>query len=325
MNDIGNILVTPARASPNHTVRVREDLHLSVPATTEHQEPEIRTAGELQGSADSKRRPGRPKGYPRTGGRRRGTPNKLTGDVKQYILREGRVLERLFKIARGQKVRASRPDGAAATIVPPLDAQIRALIALLDRAVPSLKSQEISGKDGEPLIPPSPATVIETGRRICFILNAATRAAASGTAQAGAGIHQLDGGAATGEPAQNAAKSLTPPGVGPASFGVAPLKDFIPQDKPPSETFSEKISEPKISELKPGDLVDVYSGRVFLKFCGTKFDPQAGKHRPSFVCVKLVGNVNGENQFDLIRPFWGENAIADAKAWAKAKVEDGRL
>jgi hypothetical protein len=33
-----------------------------------------------------KRGPGRPKGQPRTGGRQKGTPNKLSGDLKEMIL-----------------------------------------------------------------------------------------------------------------------------------------------------------------------------------------------------------------------------------------------
>lgn len=34
---------------------------------------------------DAKRRPGRPKGTPKTGGRRKGTPNKVTADTKEWL------------------------------------------------------------------------------------------------------------------------------------------------------------------------------------------------------------------------------------------------
>ena len=32
-----------------------------------------------------KRRPGRPRGHPKTGGRKKGTPNKITGDLREWL------------------------------------------------------------------------------------------------------------------------------------------------------------------------------------------------------------------------------------------------
>lgn len=123
---------------------------------------------------EPKRKPGRPKGIEKVpgSGRKKRKPNRLTGDMRAYILQHGNILERLFKIANGYKVRQQQPDGTAKMTVPPLDSQLKALVALLDRALPSLKTSTIVGKDDGPIkiTSDTPEGRTAIARRVAFLL-----------------------------------------------------------------------------------------------------------------------------------------------------------
>ena len=166
-------------AKPAHIgVKTHSDAHSDPSEGLGTLDLEKATATALYAPANSeppKRKPGRPKGIAKVpgSGRKKGKPNKLTGDVRKYILEEGKVLERLFKIAKGYKCRMSRPDGTTATVIPPLSDQVKVLLGLLDRAVPSLKSQELSGPDDGPIKvhTDTPQNQLEVARRLAFILH----------------------------------------------------------------------------------------------------------------------------------------------------------
>jgi hypothetical protein len=100
-----------------------------------------------------KRPPGRPKGLGRVpgSGRKPGTPNKLTQDVRQYIMDKGQPLELLFKIARGHKIKVGDAEGNAAKIYPSLTDRASAARALLAKCLPDMKATEVSSPDGGPL------------------------------------------------------------------------------------------------------------------------------------------------------------------------------
>ena len=103
-------------------------------------------------TATAKRKPGRPPGQPRTGGRQRGTPNKATQVGRDYIVREGTPIEVLCKIARGIKLMACGDDTSKRVAVyPSLDQRLAAARILAAKIVPDMRAIEHSGVAGEPL------------------------------------------------------------------------------------------------------------------------------------------------------------------------------
>ena len=101
-----------------------------------------------------KRPPGRPKGYPRSGGRAKGTPNKATQLGRDYIIKHGAPIEILCKISQGHKIMAAADSDSAAKrvgIYPTIDQRHAAARILAAKIVPDLKSIEHAGPLGEPL------------------------------------------------------------------------------------------------------------------------------------------------------------------------------
>lgn len=110
------------------------------------------------------RRPGPPKGVPKPpgSGRKPGTPNRVTRDIKQLALKDApvmlRELKRLALNATDEKTR------------------LGAVNAWLDRAVGKpMAPSEVSGPNGEPLIPAATDT-IDTARRMLFVMKQAEAA-----------------------------------------------------------------------------------------------------------------------------------------------------
>ena len=103
---------------------------------------------EPNGSTDKpKRKPGRPKGYPRSGGRLPGTANKITQLTQDFIIRRGAPIEILCKIAKGERVMAAE-DSASATkrgsVFPTIDQRLLAARILAAKVLPDLKSVGVS-------------------------------------------------------------------------------------------------------------------------------------------------------------------------------------
>ncbi len=101
-----------------------------------------------------KRGPGRPKGYPRSGGRQPGTPNKVSQLGRDFIIKRGAPIEILCKIAKGEKVLAAADSARAAQrngVYPTIDQRLAAARILAAKIVPDLKSVEHAGPMGEPL------------------------------------------------------------------------------------------------------------------------------------------------------------------------------
>ena len=96
----------------------------------------------------AKRGPGRPKGYPRSGGRQKGTPNRDRAATIEKIMREADPLLYLCKIARGDRLEAG--DGSHAKKktwwFPTGDQRISALQTLARKVLPDMKAVEISGE-----------------------------------------------------------------------------------------------------------------------------------------------------------------------------------
>ena len=119
-----------------------------------------------------KRPVGRPKGYPKTGGRVKGTKNQVCDDVKEMILIRGKPVELLCDVARGVKVRVGPQAGPDKPMFqyPSLQERIAASRTLLGKIVPDLKHSEIVGKDGSPLLPDTLERKYEIARRVAFLL-----------------------------------------------------------------------------------------------------------------------------------------------------------
>lgn len=77
----------------------------------------------------------RPRGLPKTGGRKAGTPNKITLAFRERIERESNPAEFLARVMRGECV-----DGVA----PTLEQRIKVALRLLDKVLPTPKALEVS-------------------------------------------------------------------------------------------------------------------------------------------------------------------------------------
>lgn len=106
-----------------------------------------------EAETEAKRSPGRPKGLPRTGGRPKGSKNRLPEEFRRFIDQRGRPLEFLAAVARGNLLSAADPaDPTKKTkVYPTLGERTLAAKTLLDRLLPVLKAQELSGPNGGPV------------------------------------------------------------------------------------------------------------------------------------------------------------------------------
>ena len=101
-----------------------------------------------------KRKPGRPKGYPRSGGRAKGTANKSSQLGRDFIIKKGAPIELLCKVAKGEKIQAAADSATAAMrngVYPTIDQRLTAARILAAKVVPDQKAIEIGGPMGEPL------------------------------------------------------------------------------------------------------------------------------------------------------------------------------
>ncbi len=101
----------------------------------------------------TKRKRGRPKGLPRTGGRAKGTPNRTNQITRDYIIKEGAPVAFLCSVVKGKRFTSAKEPGAAERthVYPSLDQRLRAAEILARKVTPDLKSQELTGKDGGPV------------------------------------------------------------------------------------------------------------------------------------------------------------------------------
>ena len=103
--------------------------------------------------APKRKKLGRPPGQPRTGGRAKGTPNKKNQITRDYIISKGAPIAFLCRVVQGKGFKSAKSPGdtTRVEIIPTLDQQLRAAEILARKVTPDLKSQELSGKDGEPI------------------------------------------------------------------------------------------------------------------------------------------------------------------------------
>ncbi len=101
-----------------------------------------------------KRPPGRPKGYPRSGGRAKGTPNKDRAATVAKIMSEADPILFLCKVCRGDRMAAALEPGDKKRVwwVPTGDQRITAAQTLARKVMPDMKSIEHSGPLGEAMM-----------------------------------------------------------------------------------------------------------------------------------------------------------------------------
>jgi hypothetical protein len=128
----------PAKLTPAETAAIRESQEPTRVLAARHgvsknRVKEIRAESRAGASED---RGGRPPGYPKTGGRLPGTPNKRTVYARQIIEEHGAdPVEMLAKTMNDEKV--------------PLDLRTDCAKALLPYVYPKLSAVEVTGRDGD--------------------------------------------------------------------------------------------------------------------------------------------------------------------------------
>ena len=94
---------------------------------------------------------GRPKGYPKTGGRQKGADTAIGKEGRQWLAKNSKALDVLARVASGKPVRIAGPTGKKLWHYPSWSDQKWACELLLPRLVPALTSAEVSGPDGGPI------------------------------------------------------------------------------------------------------------------------------------------------------------------------------
>ncbi len=125
-----------------------------------------------------KRKPGKPRGLPKSGGRVKGTPNRSTVQTRDRIQELADPIAFLADVMAGKRmVAAGEPGDMKKTwCYPTLAQRVQASETLLRKLLPDLKATELTGKDGAPLIEPSRRdelySSMELARRTAYLLAA---------------------------------------------------------------------------------------------------------------------------------------------------------
>ena len=103
---------------------------------------------------------GKPPGHPKTGGRPKGTPNRITAEMKKGFLTafanlEPEMEDAIRAVMYGGQLSRKLPDGTVAVTMvepDPLGA-VKAVISMADFVFPRIGRTELTGKDGAALLP----------------------------------------------------------------------------------------------------------------------------------------------------------------------------
>lgn len=124
------------------------------------------------------RGPGRPKGLPKTGGRR--PASDLPVELRPFVNQRGRPLEFLAAVAAGRKVSVADPEnyGQKIRVYPTMEQRVSAARVLAAKLMPDLKAVEGAAVNNvQVIIGDEDAALafgrrdpIETARRLAFIL-----------------------------------------------------------------------------------------------------------------------------------------------------------
>ena len=168
MADIAEPIEAHASAEAPEAVAVSDE----APAA-----PKARRKRSSTAPDDEARRPGRRPGSPKVpgSGRKKGTPNAVTRDLRELIARRGRPLELLADVCRGVKIRVGPQAGPgdATYEYPCLQMRVEAAKILAKKLLPDLSAQELGGiPDGEPIAIATTTEVsdLELSRHVAHLL-----------------------------------------------------------------------------------------------------------------------------------------------------------
>ena len=85
--------------------------------------------------------------------RKKGTPNRSSQITRDYIVQEGAPIAFLCSVVKGRRFSSAKEPGDARRthVYPTMDQRVAAARILAAKVAPDLKSQELTGKDGEPV------------------------------------------------------------------------------------------------------------------------------------------------------------------------------
>lgn len=229
------------------------------------------------------RKRGRPKGLPKTGGRTKGVRNWTNDAIREELLERSQVIEVLADLIAGKQwlVGTEHGPGKATWRVPSGKERIAAIGLLADKILPSLKSSEITGKDGAPLNPPAepaydtdnPNHRREMAKAIIASLGRSVQEPAGSSGEGASRLPPVAGGHQEGSGA--ASDSASGPSLSTdvhealQAAGLDGIDHHFSLDKPPVPPPPTKRQKP----LEPGDEVRLKDcGDAFLVFGGTAPD-----------------------------------------------------
>jgi hypothetical protein len=109
--------------------------------------------------------PGRPKGLPKTGGRKAGTPNLMTPEYREHIARRGKPIELLCDISAGREI-----DDGGKKRKPTLAERTRAAETLSRKILPDLNAAQVEALISDDTAASKPMSDQEVAMRIAFML-----------------------------------------------------------------------------------------------------------------------------------------------------------
>jgi hypothetical protein len=109
--------------------------------------------------------PGRPKGLPKTGGRKAGTPNLMTPEYRAHIARRGKPIELLCDISAGREI-----DDGGTKRKPTLAERTRAAETLSRKILPDLNAAQVEALISDDTAASKPMSDQEVAMRIAFML-----------------------------------------------------------------------------------------------------------------------------------------------------------
>ena len=140
--------------------------------------PDIAKQGNGQASPQDEplpRRRGRPKGLPKSGGRKKGQRNWTHPEIRDALLSRSNAIDVLADIVAGRQLYAGQSGsvGKAGWRYPTLQQRLQALQILLAKVVPDLRAQELTGAEGEPLIPDPEPNIRQLAKSTLALLSEA--------------------------------------------------------------------------------------------------------------------------------------------------------
>ncbi len=99
----------------------------------------------------AKAKMGRPVGYPKSGGRRKGPGGAAGKEGREWLAKNSKALDVLARVASGKAVKVAGPTGKPLWHYPDWKDQKWAIEQILPRLVPVVTATEVSGPDGAPI------------------------------------------------------------------------------------------------------------------------------------------------------------------------------